>query len=216
MLGAIQVYSMIVDVCDLEDEPRGGITMMESGRNVKVLGFAGSLRKDSYNRSALRAAGELLPAGMTLETYDLAPIPLFNEDVERDGFPAAVLEFKQRIASADALLIATPEYNYSIPGVLKNAIDWVSRPPGQSPLTGKPLAIMGASSGYFGSVRAQNHLRQICVLFNMHPVNAPEVFISGATSKFDANGVLTDEKFRANIGMLLQALQEWTIKLRTI
>lgn len=188
--------------------------MADTGGEVKVLGFAGSLRKDSYNRAALQAAQELLPTGMTLEIFDLAPIPLFNEDVEREGFPAAVVEFKERIATADALLIATPEYNYSIPGVLKNALDWASRPPGQSPLMGKPLAFMGASTGYFGSSRAQYHLRQVCVVLNMHPVNSPEVFISGAASKFDESGRLTDTMFRNGISKLLQALQEWTIRLR--
>ncbi len=188
--------------------------MADTSLNVRVLGFAGSLRRDSYNRAALRAAQELLPPGMTLEIFDLAPIPLFNEDVERDGVPMAVKEFKERIAAADALLIATPEYNYSIPGVLKNAIDWASRPPGQSPLIGKPLAIMGASSGYFGSARAQYHLRQVCVILNMHPVNSPEVFISGAASKFDETGKLTDGMFRDGISKLLKALQEWTIRLQ--
>jgi chromate reductase len=188
--------------------------MADTNGDVKVLGFAGSLRKDSYNKAALRAAQELLPPGMTLETCDLAPIPLFNEDVERDEFPAAVVEFKERIAAADALLIATPEYNYSIPGVLKNALDWASRPPGQSSLSGKPLAIMGASSGYFGTARAQYHLRQICVVLNMHPVNSPEIFISGAASKFDETGKLTDGMFRDGISKLLKALQEWTIRLR--
>ena len=151
---------------------------------------------------------------MTLETFDLAPIPMFNEDVEREGVPAVVVEFKEHIAAADAVLIATPEYNYSMPGVLKNSIDWASRPPGQSPLIGKPLAIMGASIGYFGTARAQYHLRQVCVLLNMHPVNSPEVFISGAASKFDATGKLTDGMFRDSIGKLLLALQEWTIRLR--
>ena len=123
------------------------------------------------------------------------------------------MEFKERIAAADALLIATPEYNYSIPGVLKNALDWASRPPGQSPLIGKPLAFMGASTGYFGTSRAQYHLRQVCVILNMHPVNSPEVFISGAASKFDESGRLTDTMFRNGISKLLEALQEWTIRL---
>jgi len=189
--------------------------LSDADGEVKVLGFAGSLRKDSYNKAALKAAQELLPSGMTLEIYDLAPIPLFNEDVERDGFPASVVTFKERIAAADALLIATPEYNYSIPGVLKNALDWVSRPPGQSPLIGKPLAFMGASTGYFGTSRAQYHLRQVCVILNMHPVNSPEVFISGAASKFDGSGRLTDTMFRDGIGSLLEALRKWTIKLRS-
>lgn len=188
--------------------------MANTGGDVKVLGFAGSLRRDSYNKAALRAAGELLPPGMTLEICDLAPIPLFNEDVEREGYPAAVQDFKERIAAADALLISTPEYNYSIPGVLKNALDWASRPPGQSPLAGKPLAIMGVSTGYFGTIRAQYHLRQFCVILNMHPVNSPEVFIPGAAAKFDQEGRLTDGMFLEGISKLLQALQEWTVKLR--
>lgn len=188
--------------------------MADTTSEVKVLGFAGSLRKSSYNRAALQAVRELLPPGMTLEICDLAPIPLFNEDVERDAFPAVVAEFKERIAAADALLIATPEYNYSIPGVLKNALDWASRPPGQSPLMDKPLAFMGASTGYFGTSRAQYHLRQVCVVLNMHPLNSPEVFISGAASKFDESGRLIDPMFRNGISKLLQALQEWTIRLR--
>jgi chromate reductase len=188
--------------------------MEDTGRDIKVLGFAGSLRKGSYNRAALRAAQELLPPGMTMETFYLGTIPLFNEDVEREGFPAAVLEFKERIAAADALLIATPEYNYSIPGVLKNAIDWASRPYGQSSFTGKPLAIMGASIGYFGSSRAQYHLRQVCVCLDMYPVNSPEVFISDAASKFDETGKLTAGMYRDGISNLLKALQKWTIRLR--
>jgi chromate reductase len=181
--------------------------------DVKVLGFAGSLRKDSYNRAALRAAQELLPPGMTLEIFDLAAIPMFNGDIIRAGFPAPVLEFTERIAMADALLIVTPEYNYSIPGVLKNAIDWASRLP-ERPLKGKPLAMMGASSGYFGSSRAQYHLRQVCVLLDMRPVNNPEVFIPLASSKFDDAGKLTDTMSRDGISKLLQALQEWTVMLQ--
>jgi chromate reductase len=181
--------------------------------DVKVLGFAGSLRKDSFNRAALRAAQELLPPGMTLEIFDLAPIPLFNQDVERAGFPAPVQEFTERIAAADALLIATPEHNYSIPGVLKNAIDWASRLP-ERPLKGKPLAILGASTSYFGTSRAQYHLRQVCVVLDMHPVNSPEVFIPVASSKFDDAGKLTDTMSRDGISKLLQALQEWTVRLR--
>jgi len=129
---------------------------------VHVLGISGSLRKASYNTALLRPASELLPRGMTLEVFDLSSIPLYNDDVRALGFPKPVQEFRSRIAAADALLIATPEYNFSIPGVLKNAIDWASRPP-DPPLDGKPLAIMGASTGNFGTVRAQMHLRQVCV-----------------------------------------------------
>lgn len=190
--------------------------MTNEDKTIRVLGFAGSLRKDSFNRAALRAAQEHLPEGMTLDIFDLSPIPLFNEDVEKEGFPAPVVAFKERIAAADALLIATPEYNYSIPGVLKNALDWASRPPGQSPLIDKPLAIMGASPGYFGTARSQYHLRQVCVILNMHPLNSPEVFISAAGSKFNEAGKLTDERTLDGISKLLQALKAWTKRLTTI
>jgi len=180
---------------------------------VRVLGFAGSLRRDSYNRAALRAAGECLPRGMSLAVFDLAGIPLYNEDVEREGFPPDVAAFKERIRHADALLIVSPEYNYSIPGVLKNALDWASRPPGQSPLPGKPVAVMGASTGYFGTARSQYHLRQVFVGLNMRPVNSPEVFIPMAQDKFDARGRLTDGEVRERITRLLAALYDWTLTL---
>lgn len=150
---------------------------------LHVLGFAGSLRKGSYNRAALGAAGELLPEGMTLEIFDISEIPLYNADLEAEGIPAPVQAFKDRIAAADALLIATPECNYSFPGVLKNAIDWASRPPGASPLQGKPVAIMGASPGIMGTVRAQFHLRQVCVFSDMHVLRKPEVYIGRAVER---------------------------------
>ncbi|WP_109205553.1 NADPH-dependent FMN reductase [Moorella sp. Hama-1] len=181
---------------------------------VHVLGFAGSLRKNSYNRAALQAALELLPEDMTMEIFDLLAIPVYNEDIETEGFPETVREFKARIAAADALFIVTPEYNYSLPGVLKNALDWASRPPGQSPLFGKPVAIMGASTGYFGTARAQYHLRQVCVILNMYPLNNPEVFIPFAQAKFDQNGRLTDERTRDSIRNLLLSLRDWTRTLR--
>lgn len=180
--------------------------------SITVLGFAGSLRKNSYNRAALRVAVELAPPGMTIETFDLRPIPLYDADVEAAGLPEPVQRFRNRIAAADALLIATPEYNYSMPGVLKNAIDWASRPPDQ-PMNGKPIAIMGASIGYFGAGRAQYHLRQTCVFVNMLPLNKPEVFIPLAQQKFDAEGRLTDEHARKAIQTLLEALGEWTRRL---
>jgi len=183
-------------------------------QTVRVLGFAGSLRKGSYNRMALRAAGDLVPPGMTLETFDLTPIPPYNEDVRALGFPAPVQEFRDRIAAADALLIVTPEYNYSMPGVLKNAIDWASRPPNQ-PFDGKPVAIMGASPGMLGTARAQYHLRQSCVFLNMHLLNRPEVMIARCQERFDAEGRLTDEKTRQIVAQLLAALGDWTRRLRT-
>jgi chromate reductase len=180
---------------------------------IHVLGIAGSLRKASVNKGMLRAAADVLPDGMLLETFDLAPIPLYNGDVDAAGTPEAVRHFKARIAAADALLIATPEYNYSIPGVLKNAIDWASRPPKESPLNGKPLAIMGAG-GAAGTTRAQLHLRQVAVFTNMLPLNKPEVAIQRAWEKFDADGNLTDEPSREAIRALLQALLAWTSRLQ--
>jgi chromate reductase, NAD(P)H dehydrogenase (quinone) len=183
-------------------------------QSVHVLGFSGSLRKGSYNTALLRAAIELLPDGMTIETFDLAPIPLFNQDIaESDAIPQSIRLFKSRIAFADALLIATPEYNYSIPGVLKNAIDWASRPANESPLNGKPLAIMGAG-GMMGTSRAQYHLRQVAVFTNMFPLNKPEVTVPMAQQKFDAQGNLTDDLTRSFVRQLLEALFVWTNRLR--
>jgi chromate reductase len=180
---------------------------------VHVLGFSGSLRKNSYNGAALRAAQELLPEGMTLEMFDLGPIPLFNADVEAAGAPEPVLHFRERIRAADALLVVTPEYNYSIPGVLKNAIDWASRPRNAMALDGKPAAIMGAG-GRFGTVRAQLHLRQVAVECNLLLVNKPEVCIDRPSEKFDDDGRLVDERTREAIRALLAALAAWTRRLR--
>jgi chromate reductase len=179
---------------------------------IHVLGVAGSLRTGSYNKALLRAAAELLPEGMELEVFDIAPIPLYNEDVERAGWPPSVRAFRERIAAADAMLIATPEYNYSIPGVLKNAIDWASRSP-DPPLARKPVAIMGASNGGFGTVRSQHHLRQVFVSTNMRPVQKPEVMVPLVQTKIDAAGRLTDEKTREAIRGLLVALAAWVREL---
>lgn len=185
---------------------------MES--NITIVGFTGSLRRNSYNKAALRAAQQLLPAGVSLEIVDLAPIPFFNEDLEAEGIPAPVVEFKEKIAAADALLIATPEYNYSIPPVLKNALDWASRG-ANSPLSGKPVGIMSASIGMFGGARAQYHLRQVCVVLNLLVLNRPEVFIMNASTKFDQDGNLTDDYTRKAITKLAQALVDWTGQLKT-
>jgi len=179
---------------------------------VKVLGMCGSLRKSSFNRAALRAAAELLPDGMTLTVADIAAIPLYNEDVRQAGFPPPVQSLREAIAAADALLFATPEYNYSMPGVLKNAIDWASRPPDQ-PFNGKPVAIMGATSGLWGTSRAQYHLRQSCVFLNMLPINKPEVLIAQAQTKFNDKGELTDETTRKLIKEHLEALIACTQRL---
>jgi chromate reductase len=172
---------------------------------ISMLGIVGSLRKASYNRSALRAAQELLPADGELELIELQGIPAFNQDEELNP-PAAVIEFKRRILAADAILFATPEYNYSLSGVLKNAIDWASRPYGESAWLGKPAALMGASVGDLGTARAQYHLRQILVAQNMPVVNQPEVMIGNAAQQFDLNGRLIDASARQLIQKLMVAL----------
>ena len=182
---------------------------------ISILGFAGSLRKGSYNKSLLRAAQEMVPENATLEVFDLERIPPFNQDLENQP-PEKVKEFKAKIRAADAILIATPEYNYSIPGVLKNAIDNASRPYGDNAFNGKPAAIMGASIGMLGTARAQYHLRQSMVFLNMFPLNQPEVMVPFVQEKIDQNGRLTDQKTREKIKELLEALILWTKKLKKV
>ena len=179
---------------------------------IVILGIAGSLRKQSFNRALLRAAQELTPAGARIETFELDGIPAFSQDEEANPHPK-VAELKQRVRAADAILFVTPEYNYSIPGVLKNAIDCGSRPYGDSAWSGKPVAIMGASIGGQGTSRAQYHLRQTFVFLNMYPVNQPEVMVSNAHKRFDDEGKLTDEKTKELVGQLLSELVNWTKRL---
>src|SRR5687768_4929835 len=168
---------------------------------VRILGIAGSLREASYNRGVLRAAKELAPEGSSIDIFELDGIPGFNQDEEQNP-PEKVAEFKQKIREADAILFVTPEYNYSVPGVLKNAIDWASRPYGDSAWNGKPAAIMGASIGGIATARAQYHLRQMMVFLNMFPINQPEVMIGKAGEKFDEQGNLTDEATKKYIRRL--------------
>ncbi|MDA8079490.1 MAG: NAD(P)H-dependent oxidoreductase [Nitrospiraceae bacterium] len=186
---------------------------MENKNRIRILGFAGSLRKASYNKALLRASVELTPADAELETFDLDGIPPFNQDLEGQP-PDKVKEFKARIRSADAILIATPEYNYSIPGVLKNALDWASRPYGDNAFDGKPVAVMGASVGMLGSARAQYHLRQCFIFLNMYAVNQPEVMVPFAADKVDPTGRLTDETAKKRIQELLESLVTWTRKIK--
>jgi chromate reductase len=181
-------------------------------KTIKILGIAGSLRQASYNRGTLRAATELVPEDAEIEIFDLEGIPGFNQDEEQNP-PGKVAELKRKIREADAILFVTPEYNYSIPGVLKNAIDWASRPYGDSAWNGKPAAIMGASIGGIATARAQYHLRQMMVFLNMFPVNQPEVMIGNAGEKFDENGNLTDETTKDFIRQLLQNLVDWTRRI---
>jgi len=178
-------------------------------QKVHILGFAGSLRRQSYNKAILAAAVETIPDDASLEVFDLEGIPPFNQDLELQPSDK-VKEFKARIRSADAILIATPEYNYSIPGVLKNAIDWASRPYGDNAFDGKPVAVMGASIGTLGTARAQYDLRRSFVFLNMLPLNQPEVMVSFAQDKVDSNGRVTDEKTRKKIRELLESLVAWT------
>jgi chromate reductase len=179
---------------------------------LTILGFAGSLRKASYNKALLHAAVELAPKELKIEVFDLDGIPPFNQDLERD-LPEKVKEFKAKIRAADAILIVTPEYNYSIPGVLKNAIDWASRPYPDNSFDGKPVAVMGASTGMLGTARAQYHLRQCFVFLNMYPVNKPEIMVTFAPQKFDENGRLTDKNTGEHVLDLLRSLVNWTEKL---
>jgi chromate reductase len=180
---------------------------------LTILGIAGSLRQGSLNRAALRAAQALAPPDARVDVFELDGIPLFNQDAEEPA-PPRVAELKQKIRAADAILIVTPEYNYSIPGVLKNAIDWASRPYGDSAWEGKPAGIMGASVGTLGTARAQYHLRQVFVFLNMHPLNRPEVMIAQADKRFDTQGNLTDPSTRDHIRKLLEALVAWTRQLQ--
>lgn len=188
--------------------------MNAQANTVKILGMAGSLRRGSYNKAALRAALDLLPEGAELKSMDLAQIPFFNEDLEGQPLPDAVLELASNVQAADALLLVTPEYNYSVAPVIKNAIDWISRQSTGAPVMGKPVALMSASTGMFGGARAQYHLRQTCVVCNMIPLNRPEVFIMQAQNKFDQNLRLTDDFTRNAIKNLLQALVDWTRLLK--
>ena len=180
---------------------------------LSILGFAGSLRQGSFNKALLRAAQEMAPPDAEVRIFDLEGLPLFNADME-DQPVEKVREFKAAIRAADALLIATPEYNYSMPGVLKNALDCASRPYEDNALDGKPVAIMGASAGRFGTARAQYHLRQSCVTLNLYPLNDPEVMVPVADEKIDDQGRLTDPQTRERIAELVKALIVWTRRLK--
>ena len=187
---------------------------MAAGRNLRILGFAGSLRKESFNRSLVRAAQELAPPNMTIEIFDLAGIPLYNGDVEAEGEPNPVAIFKQAIRAADALLIATPEYNHGVPGVMKNAIDWASRPPRQAALDAKPVGIIGASPGMTGTARGQSQLRQAFEFTNSYCMPQPELLVFKAHEKFDAAGRLTDAATASYLSRYLAAFQAWVLRFR--
>jgi len=181
---------------------------MSDARPLQFLGICGSLRQGSFNRMALDIAIAQRPPGVEVAVADISQIPLYDEDVRAQGFPPTVETLRQQIKAADALVFACPEYNYSMSGVLKNAIDWASRPPDQ-PFAGKPCAILGAAAGMAGSARAQGDLRRSMVFLDMHPINKPEVLIGQAQSKFDAGGNLTDEVARNLIRDVMANLAAW-------
>lgn len=186
---------------------------MENKEKIKILAFAGSLRKDSYNKALIKAAKELAPENAEVEIFDLEGIPLYNQDNEQE-MPEYVKTFKRKIKDADAVLIATPEYNRSIPGVLKNAIDWASRPYGDNSFDDKPVAAFGATGGSIvGTSAAQIHLRQIFSFLNMHPLERPLLFIGGASEKIE-NGDVVDEELRDLIKSMMEALVTWAVRLK--
>lgn len=175
-----------------------------------MLAISGSAREKSFNRGLIRAAIDLTPEAIEIEEYDITGIPFYNGDVEAAGIPAPVLDLVERIRAADAVLIATPEYNYAIPGMLKNTIDWVSRPSVKNPLRHKPVAIMGASGGQFGTIRAQLGLRQILASsIEAYVMIKPEILVNQAAQKFDADGNLVDEDTRGWIESFLESFVHW-------
>src|SRR5467141_153017 len=186
---------------------------MEQPSKVAILGISGSGRKSSYNSALLEATKHLLPQNATLEVVDVSRLPLYNQDLEQE-MPEEVKELKKKIRSADAILIATPEHNYSITAVLKNAIEWGNRPPRDASWNGKPAAIISASTGLRGGARAQLHLRQIMIDLNMHSINRPLLLVANARDKFDENLQLTDEESRQTLRDVLSSLVEWTHKLQ--
>jgi chromate reductase len=186
---------------------------MADAAPIKVLGLSGSFRKGSFNTLMLHAAQELAPAGMSIEIYDYRDIPLYDDDVRMAAYPPAVQKFRAAIAASDAILFASPEYNYSVSGVLKNAIDWASRAPNM-PFDGKTGAVMGASQGVIGTARSQRDLRWIMSGLNVYMVNLPHVYLGAAQQKFDAQGKLTDQAARDFIKQLLENLRDLTLKLK--
>lgn len=185
---------------------------MEEVSRISILGISGSGRKKSYNTALLEAAKQLLPQNATLEVADVSKLPLYNQDLERD-LPEAVKDLKKNIRTADAILIATPEHNYSVTAVLKNAIEWGNRPPGDASWSGKPAAVISASTGLRGGVRAQLHLRQIMIDLNMYSINRPLLLVANAQDKFNQDLKLTDEETIQTLREVLSALVEWTRRL---
>lgn len=190
------------------------MTTADTRSPIRILAFAGSLRRASYNRALLAAAQDLVPAGMRIEIFDLAQIPLYNADIEAQGDPEPVVGFKRAIGAADAVLIATPEYNHGVPAVTKNAVDWASRPARSAVLNGKPIGIIGASPGMTGSARGQSQLRQAFEFTNSYAMPQPELLVFRAHEKFDADGRLTDRVTSDLLAKYLEAFAQWVLRLK--
>lgn len=187
---------------------------MNAEQNLRILGICGSLRAKSMNMAALRKAGELMAGiGMTLEIMSLADIPMYNEDVREKGFPEPVARLRRAVAACDAVYFASPEYNFSITGVLKNAIDWCSRPPDQ-PFQNKPVAMLTVSEGPLGGARNQYELRKVLVQIWAMPLPRPEIFIGSYAVKFDAEGSLTDQATLKILATQMTAFKDWTIRMK--
>jgi chromate reductase, NAD(P)H dehydrogenase (quinone) len=182
---------------------------------LHICGLAGSLRQGSLNRSLLRAAQQSAPSGVVIDIFDLAPLPLYNGDVEAGGDPEGVQALKQAIGNADGVLFVTPEYNHGVPAVMKNAVDWASRPPRQAVLDGKPVGVIGASPGMVGSARGQTQLRQAFEFTNSYCMTQPELLVARAHEKFDADGVLIDEETKRYLGRWIEAFAAWVRRFRT-
>jgi chromate reductase len=180
----------------------------------RVVAFAGSLRRGSYNRALVAAAASLAPSGMTVDTIEIGGLPFFDADLEAEGDPEAVVAFKSALRAADGVIIATPEYNDGIPGLLTNALDWASRLPGRSPLVGKPVALMGASPSQVGTARAQLHLRQILGHVHARVLPPPELLVATAHERFDGELRLKDERTRAVLSNAMERFSRWIARER--
>ena len=178
--------------------------------NITFVGISGSLRKASRNTGLLRCCAAHLPQNVSLEIADISALPFYNADIEK---PAVVQRLIDQVSAADGLVLACPEYNYSLAPALKNALDWVSRVPNSTALNGKPAAIMGAGGG-MGTSRAQYHLRQVCVYLNLHVLNKPELFSNAFTPAFADNGDVQDEGLASQATALMQAMTDWTLRLK--
>ena len=186
---------------------------MSDATTLNIMGLSGSIRKGSFNTLLLKAAQELAPAGMTIDIYDYTDLPFYNDDIRAAGYPPSVQKFRAAIAASDGILFASPEYNYSVSGVLKNAIDWASRAPNM-PFDGKVAAVMGASPGVIGTARSQRDLRWIMSGLNVYMVNLPHIYVGGAAQKFDASGKLTDQAARDFVKQLLENLKDLALRLK--